>query len=363
MTQNSYTRFYLFYMGVLICISLFGIFFLYSASYTLSGDQSALALKQFVRIGIGLLVFTGVVSIGYKAFLNVSYLLYAAALLLLVMVIAVGTERYGAQRWLYLGPFGFQPSEFAKLAVLLALSHYLGKRKRNLYQMKRFVIAFVLTVVPLILILKQPDLGTALIFLPILFCMLYLWGAKLKYFLVTFCLGIASTPFLWFMLKPYQRDRLLSFINPNTDPLGSSYTVIQSKIGIGSGGLLGKGWLCGTQNKLDFIPEHHTDFIFSVVGEEGGFIAVLIFFLLFFLLFRLSFKVIRKTTDMSGRLLAAGIISMVFFHFFINIGMTIGIMPVTGLPLPLVSYGGSSIVNFFIAFGLLVSIYKERSIF
>ena len=225
------------------------------------------------------------------------------------------------------------------------------------------MIAFIITLIPLVLVLKQPDLGSALIFLPILFCMLYVWGAKLKYFLLTFSLGLSSTPFLWMILKPYQRNRLLSFIDPNKDPLGSSYTVLQSKIGIGSGGLFGKGWLEGSQNKLHFIPEHHTDFIFSVIGEEGGFMVVLLFFVFYTLLFRLCFLVISQTTDTSGRLLATGIISMIFFHLFINVGMTIGLMPVTGLPLPLISYGGSSILSVFIAFGLLASIYKERSIF
>lgn len=363
MTRSSFYNFYWAFFCVLVAISLFGVIFLYSASYSMEGASGILALKQLARIGVGLLVFLAVVAIGYKSFLNLSYVFYAATLIMLIMVLAFGTTRYGAQRWLTLGPLTLQPSEFSKISVILALSYYLGKRKKNLYQKKRFIIAFVLTFVPLILVLKQPDLGTSLIFLPILFCMLYVWGAKLKYFLLTFSLGLCSMPFMWFLLKPYQKDRLFAFMDPDKDPLGVSYTVIQSKIGIGAGGLFGKGWLQGTQNKLQFIPEHHTDFIFSVIGEEGGFLAVLIFFLLFVLLVRLSFRTIRQTTDVCGRLLATGIISMTFFHFFINIGMTIGMMPVTGLPLPFVSYGGSSLLSFFISFGLLVSIYKERSIF
>jgi rod shape determining protein RodA len=362
-THTTFSKFYWSFFFVILGISLWGIFFLYSASYNLGAEEGVIALKQMVRIAVGLLVFLGIVSVGHKTFLNVSYVLYAVMLVLLVMVLIFGTKRYGAQRWLYMGPFSFQPSEFSKLAVILALSHYLGKRKKNLYQMRRFVVAFIMTLVPLVLVLKQPDLGTSLIFLPILLCMLYVWGAKLRYFLTTFMLGLCSLPFLWMLLKPYQKDRLFAFLDPNRDPLGASYTVIQSKIAIGSGGFLGKGWLNGTQNKLHFVPEHHTDFIFSVVGEEGGFISVLVFFLLFVLFFRLSFMVIRRTTDVSGRLLTTGIISMVFFHIFINIGMTIGMMPVTGLPLPLISYGGSSLLTFFISFGLLVSIFKERSIF
>lgn len=348
---------------MILGIALWGIFFLYSASYNIGSEQGMLALRQMVRIAVGLMVFLGVVSIGYKSFLNISYVLYVVTLILLIMVLVFGTRRYGAQRWLYVGPFSFQPSEFSKIAVILALSHYLGRRKKNLYQIRRFIIAFIMTIVPLVLVLKEPDLGTSLIFIPILLCMLYVWGAKLKYFLMTIVLGLSSLPFLWMLLKPYQKDRLFAFIDPNRDPLGASYTVIQSKIAIGSGGFLGKGWLQGTQNKLYFVPEHHTDFIFSVVGEEGGFISIVVFFLLFVLLFRLSFMAIRRTTDVSGKLLATGIIAMVFFHIFINIGMTIGLMPVTGLPLPLISYGGSSLLTFFISFGLLVSIFKERSIF
>jgi rod shape determining protein RodA len=363
MTQASFGRFYWAFFFVILGISLWGVIFLYSASYNMGSEQGMMALNQMVRIAVGLLVFLAVIAVGYKSFLNVSYVLYAVVLICLVMVLIFGTKRYGAQRWLYIGPFSFQPSEFSKLAVILALSHYLGQRKKNLYQIRRFVISFIMTLVPLVLVLKEPDLGTSLIFLPILFFMLYVWGAKLKYFLLTFSLGLCSLPFLWTILKPYQKDRLFAFMDPDRDPLGASYTVIQSKIAIGSGGFLGKGWLHGSQNKLHFIPEHHTDFIFSVVGEEGGFIGVLVFFLLIVLFFRLAFIAMRHTTDVSGRLLATGVISMVFFHIFINVGMTIGMMPVTGLPLPLISYGGSSLLTFFVSFGLLASIFKERSFF
>ncbi len=363
MTHASFGRFYWVFFLVIVGISLWGVVFLYSATYNLDAEQGALALNQMIRVGLGLLVFLAVISVGYKAFLNVSYVIYGVVVLCLIMVLIFGTKRYGAQRWLYIGPFSFQPSEFSKLAVILALSHYLGQRKKNLYQIRRFVISFIMTFVPLVLVLKEPDLGTSLIFLPILFCMLYVWGARLKYFLISFSLGICSLPFLWMILKPYQKNRLTAFLDPDRDPLGASYTVIQSKIAIGSGGLLGKGLLQGTQNKLHFIPEHHTDFIFSVVGEEGGFIAVLVFFLMLVLFFRLAFIAMRYTTDVSGRLLATGIIAMVFFHVFINIGMTVGLMPVTGLPLPLISYGGSSLLTFFVSFGLLVSIFRERSFF
>jgi len=348
---------------LILSISLFGLFFLYSASYSIDSGVGYYAMNQLIRIAIGLVAFLAVIFIGHKSFLNLAYVIYFATLILLGLVLVVGTQKYGATRWIDIGPFVIQPSEFSKISVILVLSSYLGSRKKNLYQKKRFVVSFLLIMIPLLLVLKEPDLGTAIIFLPILFCMLFVWGAKVKYFLITFTLGILSTPFLWIFLKPYQKDRLLAFIDPNKDPLGVSYTVVQSKIGIGSGGFFGKGWLQGTQNKLDFIPEHHTDFIFSVIGEEGGFLAVSLILLLFVLLFRLSFTVIRRTTDTCGRLLATGIISMLFFHLFINIGMTIGLMPVTGLPLPLISYGGSSMLTFFISFGLLVSIYKERSIF
>lgn len=343
-----------------VIVALAGVCFVFSAAY---GEAQNLAFRQLVWFGIGLVALFVVVAIGYRSFLNVSYVLYGIAILLLLAVDLLGATRLGAQRWISVGGFGIQPSELCKLAMILTLAHYLGSRVSNLYQFRRFVGAFLLVSFPMLLIIKQPDLGTALIFMPILFVMLFMWGARFRYLLGSMALGLISLPVFWLFLKEYQRRRLLVFLNPNIDPLGSGYTAIQSKIAVGSGGLLGKGWLMGTQNRLNFLPEHHTDFIFCVIAEEWGFIGSLILIFLYGLLVWRSLAVIERTTDPPARLLASGIVAMIFFQILVNVGMTIGLMPVVGIPLPFVSYGGSSLVVMMIAMGFLISIYKERSIF
>ncbi len=360
--KTKFKNFYWSLFIVVISVALIGILFIYAASYHLGG-QNAFLIKQTVWLIVGIFFLFSVTFIGYRPFLNISYLIYICSLVLLIAVYFIGKEKFGAQRWIPIGGFALQPSEFAKIAVILTISHYLGSRKKNLLQKKRFIVSFLITFIPLLLIVKQPDLGTALIFLPILYCMLFIWGAKIRYILISIILGILSMPIIWNLLKDYQKTRLLTFININADPLGSGYTAIQSKIAVGSGQFWGKGIFCGTQNRLNFVPEHHTDFIFCVIGEEGGFLAAFSLLLLFFIIIKLSISVIQKTTDPEAKLLAAGITAMLVIQIFINIGMTMGICPITGLPLPLISYGGSSLITYFIAFGFLISIYKERSIF
>ncbi|MBU1862809.1 MAG: rod shape-determining protein RodA [Candidatus Omnitrophica bacterium] len=361
--KQTFKDFYWILFFLVIIIASIGIVFIHSASMSSDFTAPLYALKQFIWLILGICFLFGVTAVGYRSFLNVSYLLYICSLLLLIAVLFIGTSKFGAQRWIPLGNFAFQPSEFAKLAVILALSHYLGSRKRNILQRERFFIAFILTFIPLVLIVNQPDLGTALIFLPILYCMLYLWGTRLKYIFMSFFLGALSMPIVWHMLKPYQKNRLLTFININADPLRAGYTAIQSKIAVGSGGFWGKGLFEGTQNRLNFVPEHHTDFIFCIISEEGGFLAAFLLLVLFFILIKLAIGIIQKTTDPEAKLLAIGITAMLLFQVCINIGMTIGLCPITGLPLPLISYGGSSMLTYFIAFGLLISIYKDRTIF
>jgi len=348
----------LFYTAVMI--SLVGIMAIFSASHELPGDY---AMKQLAWLGISVLALFAVVRIGYRTLLGYSYAFYVISIVLLLAVIAMGDMRLGAQRWIELGPFVLQPSEFAKIAVILTLAQYLGERARNRYQTKRFLIAFFLVAFPMVFILKQPDLGTTLIFIPILFCVLFLWGVRLRYLIVTSLCALASFPVFWVLLKGYQKRRLLVFLNPDVDPLGAGYTAIQSKIAVGAGQFFGKGFLQGTQNRLRFLPEHHTDFIFCVIAEEWGFVGGCLILMLFALLFVRMIRVIERTSDTRARLITAGVVSMIFFQVVINIGMTMGLMPITGLPLPFVSYGGSSLVTMFIAVGLLISIYKDRSIF
>lgn len=361
--KNTFKDFYWSLFCTILILMIVGVIFIHAASYSSNEVVKPYALKQSIWLGIGLVFMLGIVSIGYRSFLNISYLIYLCSLFLLILVFFVGTSKYGAQRWIPIAGFALQPSEFAKIAVILTLSHYLGNRKKTRFQLKRFFIVFLLTCIPLFLIVKQPDLGTSLIFLPILYCMLFVWGVKLRYIFFTVFMGIASFPIFWHLLKDYQKKRLLTFINVNEDPLGASYTAIQSKIAVGSGGIFGKGLYCGTQNRLNFVPEHHTDFIFCVIAEEGGFIASMSLIILFLIVIKLSIDVITKTTDPEAKLLAAGITSMLIFQIIINIGMTIGLCPITGLPLPFISYGGSSLLTYCIGFGFIMSIYKQRKIF
>jgi len=343
-------------------LSLIGIAFI--ASATTNMPEGQYALKQMLWLCLGLVAMVMCLMLTYKFFLNASYLFYVITFGLLVAVWMFGAERSGAQRWLAIGAFQIQPSELSKIATILTLSKFLGSRVGKSHQFLTVVAAFAIVLGPLVFILKQPDLGTALIFVPILFCMLFLWGSRLRYLIIPFVLAVASMPLIWnFLLREYQKRRLLVFLNPNIDPLGSGYTAIQSKISVGSGQFFGKGWLQGTQNKLQFLPEHHTDFIFSVIGEEWGFIGATVVIGLFMIFIWRAIDMLHLTTDVSARLLGSGVIAMFFFQVFINIGMTIGLMPIAGLPLPFVSYGGSSLLAGYFAVGLLLSIYRERSIF
>jgi len=349
-------------LAVIIC--LIGLILLYSASYQRSLVSGvSFVVRQMIWVVIGLSALLIIANINYRKLVETSYILYAINLLFLVLVLFLGKVQLGAQRWLQLGNFVFQPSELAKVIIILVLAKYLGERDSRHQQTKKILVSLGIVAVPLILILKQPDLGTATVFLPILFCMLYVWGAHLKYLLGLAGIGLVCSPFLWHFLRDYQRQRLLVFLNPNIDPLGAGYTVIQSKIAIGSGGFLGKGWLAGTQNQLNFLPEHHTDFIFSVLGEEWGFLGSIVLILLYLFLINQGLKIAGQTKDVSGKLLAVGVTAMLSFQIIVNIGMSIGLMPITGLTLPLVSYGGSSLLMTMISIGILLSIKMRRTVF
>ena len=247
--------------------------------------------------------------------------------------------------------------------MILVLASYIGGRKDVMSNVNSLFAPIALLSVPFILVLVQPDLGTALLLLPIFFATLFVAGARIKYLIAMVALGLGAMPFMWQILHGYQKQRLLVFLNPNIDPLGAGYTIIQSKIAIGSGGLFGKGWLSGTQSQLNFLPERHTDFIFSVVGEEWGYIGAAGLVLAYLFIVRRALTIASLTSDIYGKLIANGIAVMFAFQIIINIGMTIGLMPVVGIPLPLVSYGGSSVVATFLAIGLLLNISMRRSTF
>ena len=346
----------------IICIG--GLFVLHSATQVKSLPfAESYVFRQISWIALSSVLLILIINVSYQKFIDISYLLYTINVALLVFVLIMGRERLGAQRWFAIGDFAFQPSEFTKISFILVLASILGSKRMNLEYASSLVLPLISLAVPFALVLIQPDLGTALLLVPIFFAMMYVAGARVKHLVMLILSGLAAMPFFWHFLRDYQKQRLLVFLNPNVDPLGAGYTIIQSKIAVGSGGLIGKGWLAGTQNQLNFLPERHTDFIFSVVGEEWGLFGALILILLFFLIVRRSLDIACSTNDMYGKLVAVGIITLLTLQVVINIAMTIGFMPVVGIPLPLVSYGGSSMLTSFIAIALLLNIGMRRSRF
>jgi rod shape determining protein RodA len=349
-------------IAFIICIG--GLFVLYSATQVKSLPFiESYVFRQISWIALASVVLLLVINISYQKFIDISYALYATNVILLALVLILGRERLGAQRWFAIGDFAFQPSEFIKISFILALASILGSKRADLERARGLILPLIALAVPFVLVLVQPDLGTALLLLPIFFAMMYVAGAQVKHLTILVLSGMLAMPFFWHFLRDYQKQRLLVFLNPNVDPLGAGYTIIQSKIAVGSGGLIGKGWLAGTQNQLNFLPERHTDFIFSVIGEEWGLFGALILILLFFLIVKRSLNIACSTNDIYGKLVAVGIITLLTLQVVINIAMTIGFMPVVGIPLPLVSYGGSSMLTSFIAIALLLNVGMRRSRF
>lgn len=349
---------------IVLAILIMGLFFLYSASYQkyiLAHINLPLRQLQWAILGA---VFAFIFfKIGYQRLIDFGYHLYVLNILLLALVLIIGDVRYGARRWLEFGSFAFQPSEFAKLTFVLALAKYSGDIKEDITKPKALAIPLIMAAVAMLLIFKEPDLGTALIFIPILLVMLLIAGARVKHILLLIAAGLICTPFIWLFLKDYQKARLLVFLNPNLDPLGAGYTIIQSKIAIGSGGLFGKGWLSGTQNQLNFLPERHTDFIFSVVGEEWGFIGCVLLLGLYYKFLKRGMHIAETTSDIYGKTLAYGIVTIFAVHITVNIGMVCGLMPVVGLPLPFLTYGGSFLISSLVYVGILENIKYRRKVF
>ena len=348
-------------LGVVWLLVLIGLVTLVSASH-----QRAMATginfvaKQFVWLALGMAVAAVLMLVDYHRWLEGAYLLYALNLLLLGLVLVVGEVRGGAQRWLAVGPLTFQPSELAKISTVLALTRYLGSHRDQPRRLTAALVPIGLVAVPTALILAEPNLGTAMLFLLLLGAMLFAWGLPARWLWLAAGIGFLAAPIGWQLLHDYQRARLLVFANPNLDPLGAGYTVVQSKIAIGSGLLWGRGWFAGTQNQLNFLPERHTDFIFSVVGEEAGFLGAAGILLLYGLLLHRGFRIAAESRDPFGRLLVAGLMAMLGCHVVINVGMTMGLMPVVGLPLPFLSYGGSWLLTCLVAMGMVFSVGLRR---
>ncbi len=353
-----------FLMTTLLLLGV-GLLALYSASFQKAQVLGVSFLaRQVTWAALGFFLAALVVAVDYHRWLEWAYLLYVGNLILLGLVLGWGVVRGGAQRWLELGGLTLQPSELAKLTTILTLARYLGSQKPAATSHAKVVgMTLLLVMLPILLIFLEPNLGTALVFAPIALSMLWVWGLKGRLVGTLLGLGALLVPVGWMLLADYQRSRLLVFLNPNLDPLGAGYTVVQSRVAIGSGGLLGKGWLAGTQNQLNFLPERHTDFIFSVIGEEWGFWGTSLCLFGFAFLFYRGFLIAQQTRDSFGRLLVAGLVVGLATHTVVNTGMTMGLMPVVGLPLPLMSYGGSWLLTCLTALGMILSVGVRRRVY
>ncbi len=339
----------------LLLMCAFGIMVLFSAS----GQDQAVILRQAVRMGVGFAAMAAIAQIPPQQLARWALWIYLGGVLMLILVLVFGHVGKGAQRWLDLGLFRFQPSEIMKLAVPMTVAWYLDERPLP-PNLRRVAISLLLVIVPTALVIKQPDLGTALLIAGAGLLVLFLAGIGWRYIGTALLLVIVSAPLLWYQMHDYQRQRVLTMLDPQKDPLGSGYHIIQSTIAVGSGGVFGKGWLNGTQSHLEFLPERSTDFIFAVFSEEFGLFgeSLLLLGYLFLILRGLYITVEAQSTF--GRLLAGSVTLTFFIYVFVNIGMVIGQLPVVGVPLPLVSYGGTSLVTLLAGFGILMSVHTHR---
>jgi rod shape determining protein RodA len=350
-------------LGVVLAICLIGVINVYSTGFSLASAKTPLYLKQVQWIIIGLFFMLLMLAVDHRILIQYAYIIHGIAILLLIFVTFYGYATHGSQRWLSFGGFSFQPSELVKLTLILSLARYFSDHgTQTLYSFKDLLTPFIILLVPFLFIARQPDLGTALMLLIIFISMILFVGIRIRDLLITGSSGLLLVPLAWYFLKDYQKERILTFFDPERDPLGSGYHIIQSMIAIGSGGFLGKGFLKGTQTQLKFLPEQQTDFVFSVFAEEWGFVGGVVLVLLFLSLILWGFKIAQYSRDLSGTLIAYGITIMIFWGVFINIGMVLGILPVVGIPLPFLSYGGSSVVVLMMATGMLINISMRRFI-
>lgn len=327
--------------------------------YSAGGEDLQLSLRQALRMSIAFMILLVAAQIHPDRLRNLAYWAYGFGLLLLIAVLLFGDIGKGAQRWLDLGFMRFQPSEIMKIAVPLLVAAYLSERPLAPSFM-RIVTALVIIAIPTVLIAKQPDLGTAILIASSGLVVIFLAGISWKLIFGFIAVCASAAPVLWLNMHDYQQRRVLTFLNPETDPLGAGYHIIQSKIAIGSGGLSGRGWLQGTQSHLEFLPERSTDFIFAVIGEEFGLIGVVLLIMLYLLITARGLFIASQAQSSFGSLLAGSLAITFLVYVFVNIGMVTGLLPVVGVPLPLISYGGTSMVTLLAGFGILMSIHTHR---
>ncbi len=349
-------------LGLTLVLGGVGLITLFSAvTAGMVVPQKVLFFKQLVWFGVGLLLMSVAFLFDYKLLDRWAMVFYGLGIALLIGVLVFGKYVGGSKRWLVFGPVSIQPSEIIKLTVIVALAKYYSKLASTRgFSLRELLYPLSMTAIPFALIVKQPDLGTAMLVLMIVGSMTLFVKIERRSLFYILAAGLVAVPVVWFLLKGYQKQRILTFLDPDRDPLGAGYHIIQSKIAIGSGMLAGKGFLKGTQNALAFLPEQHTDFIFSVLAEEWGFIGSIVLLLIFLMFILWGLNIAQSCRDSFGTMLSVGITAMFFWQVVINIGMVMGLMPVVGVPLPLISYGGSSIITMMISIGLLLNISMRR---
>ncbi len=347
-------------IAVIIAITFIGIAMMYSAS---NGSFDPWAKKQIIHFVFSLVIMIIVASLNIKFYYNTAYLLYALSILLLIAVELVGYTAMGATRWLKIGVFKLQPSDIVKVTIILALARYFHDLKINKISQIRFLLTpLIIIIIPVAFILKQPDLGTGIIILLISSFILFSAGVRIWKFALVGLAGILFIPIAWNYLHPYQQSRVLIFLNPESDPLGAGYNIMQSKIAIGSAGFFGKGFLKGSQSQLSFLPERHTDFIFTMFAEEWGFLGCILLLIAFYYICITTLSMANSCKSHFARLMSLGSTALFFIHIIVNVAMVSGMLPVVGAPLPLLSYGGTIMVTTYLAFGLIINAYLHRRI-
>jgi len=345
---------------VLTMTAMIGIAMLYSAA---NGNLDPWASRHAARFGAGLVMMIGIALIDIRHLLRWAYGIYGLALAMLALVEIMGISGMGAQRWIDLGFFQLQPSEVMKMALVLALARYFhGLTMEETRRLRALAALLLLVLAPAALVLRQPDLGTAVMLMLTSAAILLAAGVRLRIFAIVAVAGLSAIPLAWQFLRDYQKERILTFLDPERDPLGAGYHILQSKIALGSGGMFGKGFLNGTQSQLSFLPERQTDFIFTMLAEEFGLMGGLTLLALYTLILIYGFVIGLGTKSQFARLVATGVTATFFVYVFINIAMVTGLIPVVGVPLPLVSYGGTAMVTIMVGVGLLMSVYVHRDI-
>jgi len=361
MTLNFFKKLDITLLAVVLILILLGLIIIFSTSYNSTGTDFLNFKKQVIFSVIGFVLMMFVSFFDYRALKNWTGIFYVLVCFVLVAILFLGTLIRGSMSWFDLGFFNVQPSEFVKIIMIIILAKYLSEAKNYLNDFRKIIISGIYVSLPTVLIILQPDFGSALVMLFIWISMVFITGTKIRYAVMIFILGIISLVAGWFyVFEDYQKDRIATFVNPQSDLLGAGYNVNQSIIAVGSGNIWGKGLGYGSQSQLNFLPEKHTDFIFAVIAEEMGFIGAFFMLGLFAIVFYRFFKIALETQDNFGKLLVLGVAFTLIFHISINIGMNVGIMPVTGIPLPFISYGGSSLISFLIMIGIAQSVYMRR---